>query len=89
MNTIINNEFLIKQWDYNKNSHLFPEKLKTSSHKKAWWLCDKGHSYEMTIGNKYRQHSGCPYCTNKKVLSGFNDLTNHNPSRTIITMGLH
>ena len=36
------------------------------------WKCSLGHTWESTIDA--RSKSGCPYCSNKKVLIGFNDL---------------
>ncbi len=36
------------------------------------WKCSLGHTWESTIDN--RSKSGCPYCANKKVWFGFNDL---------------
>lgn len=39
-----------------------------------WWKCENGenHSYQTTI-KKRIQNTSCPYCSNKKVLQGFND----------------
>ena len=67
---------LLKEWDYEKNNliGLFPDKLLHKSNKKAWWKCSYGHSWQMEI---YRRTDGrtCPFCANKRVLIGFNDLT--------------
>ena len=70
----------IKEWDYEKNNNLklYPNKLASSSKKKAWWICPKNHSYTMAIGNHTRGQR-CPYCANIKVLSGFNDLKTIDP----------
>jgi hypothetical protein len=43
------------------------------------WLCPKGHKYESLLTNRTRHNTGCNFCTNKKVLSGFNDLTTTHP----------
>ena len=48
------------------------------SHKKIWWLCAEGHEWEAQVANR-SSGGGCPYCSNKKVLEGFNDLTTLNP----------
>ena len=37
------------------------------------WRCDKGHVWEASVANRTKGE-GCPYCANKKVLAGFNDL---------------
>ena len=70
------NTTLMAEWDYEKNNliGLFPDKLQHKSHKKAWWKCAQGHSWQMEI---YYRTDGraCPFCTNKRVWIGFNDLT--------------
>lgn len=64
------------EWDYEKNGDMRPEDFSAQNNKKVWWLCQKGHSYESTIGSRTakRHQNGCPYCSNKKVLKGYNDL---------------
>lgn len=41
--------------------------------KKLLFQCDKGHSFEVTWSN-FQKGQRCPYCANKKVLKGFNDV---------------
>ncbi|MDO4759945.1 MAG: zinc-ribbon domain-containing protein [Candidatus Saccharibacteria bacterium] len=78
---ISDNSDLIKDWDFDKNArlNLFPNRLTTGSGKKVWWKCEKGHSYASCI---YNRASGkkCPYCSNRMVLPGFNDLQTLYPS---------
>jgi len=69
---------LMSQWDFKKNQ-LDPTQLTVGSGKKAWWFCDKGHSWEAMINNRYKGN-GCPYCGRQKLLVGFNDLQTCNPS---------
>jgi len=62
-------------WDYDKNGDLLPEEVTKGSGKKVWWLCPKfKHSYKAQICNRTMRGTGCPYCSNHKVLKGFNDL---------------
>ena len=68
-----------KDWDYDKNGDLTPDKITYGSTKKVWWKCDKGHEWFISPNNRTNQDSGCPYCTNKKVLVGYNDLVTVNP----------
>jgi hypothetical protein len=70
---------LMKQWDYAKNK-LDPTRLVAGTHKYAWWLCEKGHSWEALIKNRVFANSGCPVCAGKKVVVGFNDLTTTEPN---------
>ena len=44
-----------------------------------FWICNKGHSYESLILNRIRNNTGCPYCSNQKLLEGFNDFATTNP----------
>ena len=48
------------------------------SGKMIWWICSKGHSYQSLLPNKIKG-IGCPYCSNHKCLSGYNDLVTTNP----------
>ena len=68
---------LAKQWHPTKNKKI-PSKVMPGTHKKAWWICDKGHEWEAQIKSR-TIGVGCPYCSNKKVLKGFNDLATINP----------
>ena len=65
---------LAAQWDRQKNGALTPELVTSGSNRRVWWLCEKGHSYPAVIAHRVRSGSGCPYCANRKVLPGFNDL---------------
>lgn len=72
------NPELAKEWDFEKNT-ISPSQLKTGSNQKVWWKCSKGHEWKAAVVHR-NQGSGCPYCANKKVLVGFNDLETTNPS---------
>lgn len=63
---------LIKEWDYNKNDK-FPSQYCAYSTKKVWWKCGKGHSFEAVIQRRTARGKKCPYCSNQKMLIGFND----------------
>ena len=68
---------LAEQWDTDKNGISVYE-LGQHSNKKYWWICDKGHEWEAPVSRRVRG-SGCPYCSNHKVLQGFNDLSTTHP----------
>ena len=70
----------MQEWDYAKNNalNLLPEKLGENSSKVVWWRCPKGHEYDMRITQRTRGQ-GCPYCSNIRVLAGFNDLATTHP----------
>ncbi len=69
---------LAAQWDAEKNGALTPEQVTPTSNRKAWWRCERGHSFQAVIASR-TNGSGCPYCTGKKVLAGFNDLASLEP----------
>ncbi len=43
------------------------------------WKCPKGHKWEARINSRTTRKSGCPYCSNNKVLAGFNDIATTHP----------
>lgn len=62
---------LVSLIDMGKNQ-VDPFKISPNSHKKLWWKCEQGHSYEQIIGNKTRQNDGCPYCSGRYASDGNN-----------------
>lgn len=69
---------LIKEWHPTKNEGLNPELITNGSHKKVWWKCAKGHEWAAVVYSRYKGRE-CPYCTNRLLLRGFNDLKTVNP----------
>ena len=67
------NPELIKEWDYENNGDLMPSDVLAGSHKKVWWKCSKGHSWKAEVKSR-SEGQKCPYCSNKRVLVGYNDL---------------
>lgn len=62
------------EWDYEKNGNLKPTMVSAHNMRKVWWICPKGHSYDMEIANKVKESIGCPICSNRRLLEGYNDL---------------
>lgn len=71
------NPTLAEEWNYEKNGELTPDAIAPNSHKKIWWKCDKGHEWQATISGR-NTGKGCPYCANRIVLQGYNDLATTN-----------
>ena len=67
------------QWDEEKNGALRPSSVTAGSNRRVWWRCEKGHSYRAVIAQRVQRGDGCPYCANRKVLPGFNDLATAAP----------
>ena len=59
-----------------------PSTLSKGSRKRVTWKCHLGHTWELSISNRTSglMHSGCPYCSGRKLLRGFNDLGTLFPS---------
>lgn len=70
---------LAEQWAKEKNDNLSPEQISIYSNRRVWWRCALGHSYRAAVSSRTSCGSGCPYCTGRKVLAGFNDLASREP----------
>lgn len=44
-----------------------------------WWQDEYGHEWQSTVNNR-SYGTGCPYCSNTRVLAGFNDLASQRPA---------
>ena len=73
------NPALVQEWDYTKNGNMTPYAFTANSGEKVWWVCRKGHSWQTTIDHR-NKGQGCPYCSGRKVLAGYNDLQTINPT---------
>ena len=63
------NKPIALQWHPTKNGSLTPAQVAPNSHKKVWWLCQKGHEWQANI-SKRNLGRGCPFCSNKKTDAG-------------------
>ncbi len=70
-----------KEWNYDKNGRLKPEQVYASSHDIVWWRCSICNNVwqDLVYHRTGRYKYGCPYCSNKKVISGINDLATDSP----------
>jgi len=74
-----------------------PTTLTKGSDKKVGWKCELGHKWEGSVKNR-TWGNGCPICSGRTVLAGYNDLATLNPDLaaqadgwdpTTVTPGLH
>ena len=70
---------IVAQWDGEKNGRLTAKEVSPYSNRKAWWRCREGHSWQAAIAARTKRKTGCPYCTGRKVLAGYNDLATAEP----------
>ncbi len=52
---------LCAEWNYERNGALSPDAVTSSSKKRVWWKCEKGHEWLKRI-DKRSQGRGCPLC---------------------------
>ena len=72
---IIENTELMSEWDWDANADLDPTKMTIHSKRIAKWICSKcGYKWGAVVGNRAKNHTGCPACTNKVVIVNKNDL---------------
>lgn len=55
---------IAKEWDYERNNSLAPEKITGGSNKKVWWRClkDPEHTWQASPKQRTRQNNSCPIC---------------------------
>jgi hypothetical protein len=70
---------LLREWDTNLNGTLTPNSISIGSAKTPWWTCSLGHSWQVTAYNRIRESTGCPVCSGRRTLSGFNDFASAYP----------
>ena len=65
---------LIDEWDFEKNGDLTPFDVNCGSGKKVWWKCKTcGYNWKASMA-KRADGRGCPFCGNRVVIPGKNDL---------------
>ena len=69
---------MAKEWSQ-KNGDWKPSDVLPGSNRYAWWVCGRGHEWRAMINARVHYQTGCPYCGNKKLLTGFNDLATVHP----------
>ncbi|MCR5349818.1 MAG: hypothetical protein K6E20_02385 [Acholeplasmatales bacterium] len=83
-------EYLLDEWDYEKNGKLTPKNISFGCDEKVWWKLNYHDektnknftfSWKSTISHR-TQGRGCPYLSYpvKKIYTGFNDLATTNPN---------
>lgn len=68
------------EWHPTKNGELNPDSVTQGSGRVVWWLGTKcNHEWDVKICIRTGQGQGCPICSNKRILVGFNDLATTHP----------
>lgn len=53
---------LLKEWDYNDNVNIDPNKVTSGSNLKVSWICKYNHKWSAKITNRTGRKSKCPKC---------------------------
>ena len=70
---------IAEKWHPTKNGRITPEYVNAHTHRKYWWICPLGHTYDMAVKHKTEKDAQCPICSNHRVLKGYNDLETKRP----------
>lgn len=77
---LITHPAIASEWHPTLNGELTPDKITQGSGQKVWWLGNKcQHAWDVKVCIRTGQGQGCPICTNKRILIGFNDLETTHP----------
>lgn len=75
---LTDNPHLMSEFDYEKNIDIDVSKITSGSHLKLWWKCSLGHSWNAAVSKRFIGQN-CPFCSGKRALKGYNDLSTTNP----------
>ena len=64
-----------------------PSEVAPNSLKKQLWECPIGHQYRTTPAHRTSRGQGCPFCSGRQVLIGFNDLATTHPEIALQAFG--
>lgn len=73
------NPELAKEWHPTLNGKFTPENVSEISGRKRWWRCEKGHDWKAKVNSRRGEWTGCPYCANRELLRGYNELNRTHP----------
>ena len=55
-------QYLLDEWDDEKNLPFTPETVSPSSTVPVWWKCEKGHSWQTQLKSRSTTLTKCPKC---------------------------
>jgi hypothetical protein len=73
---------IASEWNYQRNGKIEPKNVFARSGQVYWWRCSNkfDHEWRSSVSNRTRPSGGgCPFCSNKTLLTGFNDLATVRP----------
>lgn len=70
--------YLSNEWHPSKNGSDQANNYTPWSHQRVWWICANGHEWQAAIMHR-TNGQGCPVCSGRRVVAGFNDLATSAP----------
>ena len=70
---------LAAEWHPSKNGETRPDQVLPGAGRKAWWLCPRGHAYDVTPNARTTSGIGCGYCSNQRIAADINSLSVTHP----------
>ncbi|WP_264357008.1 zinc-ribbon domain-containing protein [Pseudarthrobacter sp. MM222] len=67
------------EWHPTRNGGARPDQCASTTNRLVWWLGNCGHEWKSSVSGRTSMRSGCPYCSSRKLLTGFNDLKSRFP----------
>jgi hypothetical protein len=63
---------LAAEWHPTRNGPLTPHDVVAGAARRVWWKCARGgdHEWFVSIDNRVRAGSGCPFCTGRRACAG-------------------
>ena len=53
-------QYLLDEWDDEKNLPFTPDTVSASSSVPVWWKCEKGHSWQTQVRSRAKTLTRCP-----------------------------
>jgi len=69
---------LVQEWHKSKNS-LTPDDIAAGGKHIIWWSGTCSHEWEASIRDRAIKEFGCPFCSNQRLLPGYNDFATTHP----------
>ena len=60
-------EYLLTEWDDEKNLPFTPENVAAGSVIPVWWKCEKGHSWQTQVRSRAKSLTRCPKCLEEEL----------------------
>ena len=60
-------QYLLDEWDIDKNLPFTPEMVSPSSSIPVWWKCEKGHSWQTQLKSRSASRTRCPKCYEEEL----------------------